>query len=107
MVNKNMPYTYGDSEIHMSNIDYMIPIDYPIGEVKLPNTTPESDNIAKIIAEKIIEDKSTIQIGVGSVPVSLTKYLYSFKDLGIHTEVFCDGVVDLYNKGIITGKYVF
>lgn len=105
MINKNMPYTYGDSEIHISNIDYLVNINDDIEEIKLPEITPESRIIAKYISEKLIEDKATIQIGVGSVIMALMENLYSFKDIGIHTEVFSDGLIPLYNKGIITGKY--
>ena len=108
-VNKYMPRTLGDSFIHINKITYIVECDEEIKELPQvdPNTTPEVlavfDKIGKNVAD-LIEDGSTLQMGIGAIPDSVMKYLYDKKDLGIHTEMFSDGIIDLVEAGVINGE---
>ena len=100
-VNPNMPRTLGDSFLHVSEIDAFVENDVPLLEFvqRAPN------NIAKAIGELIadlIENESTIQTGVGKIPNSVFPYLMNKTDLGIHTETFTEGLIDLIESGVIT-----
>jgi len=102
-VNPNMPRTLGDSFLHVSQIDAFVENDNPILEFQ---TDPPGDT-AKKIAEHVvdlIENGSTIQTGVGRIPSAVFPYLINKKDLGVHTEVFTEGIIDLIEAGIITCK---
>lgn len=102
-VNQQMPRTLGDSFIHISNIDYIVPVDYPLVEMPMggENGSEVIDKIAGYVAD-LIPDGATMQLGIGAIPDTMLKYLYEKKDLGIHTELFSDGVIDLVNAGILT-----
>jgi len=108
-VNRNMPRALGDSFIHINKITHIVEFDEPIRELPQvdPNTEPEVlavyDRIGKNVAN-LIEDGSTLQMGIGAIPDSVMKYLYDKKDLGIHTEMFSDGIVDLVEAGVINGE---
>ncbi|HMQ00100.1 MAG TPA: acetyl-CoA hydrolase/transferase C-terminal domain-containing protein [Cyclobacteriaceae bacterium] len=103
-VNKNMPRTHGDSQLHMSKIHYMVPHDSPIYEHP-PEPVDENElAIAKHVCE-LIEDGATLQMGIGSIPNAVLMGLNHHKDIGIHTEMFSDGIIPLVEKGVITGKY--
>ena len=102
-VNEQMPRTLGDSFIHVSRLDHVVPVDYPLTEL---GSMDENDpglvrRIAQHVAE-LIPDGATLQIGIGTVPNAVLNHLESKKDLGIHTEFFSDGVIDLIEAGIIT-----
>lgn len=102
-VNEQMPRTLGDSFIHVSRLNYIIPVNYPIAEMPMAEEGP-SDIVEKIaghIAE-LIPDGATMQLGIGAIPDAVLKFLYNKKDLGIHTELFSDGVIDLVNAGVLT-----
>ncbi|GAB4503454.1 MAG: acetyl-CoA hydrolase/transferase C-terminal domain-containing protein [Anaerolineales bacterium] len=102
-VNEQMPRTLGDSFIHVSRLNYIIPVNYPITEMPMAEEGP-SDIVEKIaghIAE-LIPDGATMQLGIGAIPDAVLKFLYNKKDLGIHTELFSDGVIDLVNAGVLT-----
>ncbi|MCD6425575.1 MAG: acetyl-CoA hydrolase/transferase family protein [Anaerolineales bacterium] len=102
-VNEQMPRTLGDTFIHVSNIDYIVPVDYKLPELAMGEGKPSEkvEKIAKYIAD-LIPDEATMQMGIGAVPDAVLKYLYDKKDLGIHTELFSDGVIDLVEAGVIT-----
>ncbi len=102
-VNEQMPRTLGDSFIHVSRINYIVPVDYPIPELAM-GEGGESETIEKIAAHiaGLIPDGATMQLGIGAIPDAVLKYLYDKKDLGIHTELFSDGVIDLVNAGVLT-----
>ena len=108
-INKHMPRVLGDSFIHINKINYLVEFDEPIKELPQvdPDTTPEVlavyDKIGKNVAD-LIEDGSTLQMGIGAIPDSVMKYLYDRKDLGIHTEMFSDGIIDLVEAGVINGE---
>jgi acetyl-CoA hydrolase len=102
-VNEQMPRTLGDSFIHVSKLTHIIHVNYPIPEMAMTEEG-ESETIEKIagfIAE-LIPDGATMQMGIGAIPDAVLKYLFDKKDLGIHTELFSDGVIDLVDAGVIT-----
>ncbi len=102
-VNEQMPRTLGDSFIHVSRLHHVIPVDYKISE--LPMGEGESSEVVQKIAgyiAELIPDGATMQMGIGTIPDAVLKFLFDKKDLGIHTELFSDGVIDLVNAGIIT-----
>jgi acyl-CoA hydrolase len=102
-VNPNMPRTLGESLIHISEVDYIVESNAPIPEIPIPSMTEEDKIIGCYIAE-MIEDGSTIQLGIGGLPNAVAHALKSKKDLGIHTEMVTDGMVDLIESGAVTGK---
>ncbi|MEH7504725.1 acetyl-CoA hydrolase/transferase C-terminal domain-containing protein [Neobacillus drentensis] len=101
-VNQQMPRTFGANQIHISQIEGYIPVDYPLHEVFPPPITDLDRRIASYITEQI-EDGSTIQSGIGAIPNAVISMLNSHKNLGIHTELLSDGVVDLVEAGIVNG----
>ncbi len=100
-VNEQMPRTLGDSFIHISQIDYLVPVDYPLPELKMGEPNELARQIAAHIAE-LIEDGSTLQMGIGAIPDAVLPFLRDKKDLGVHTELFSDGVIDLVEAGVLT-----
>lgn len=104
-VNKQMPRTHGDGVIHISEINYLIETNEPLPEVSYQNKVDETAlKIGKYCAE-LIEDGSTTQMGIGAIPDAVLSCLNNHKDLGIHTEMFSDGVIPLVEKGIITNNF--
>jgi len=108
-VNTEMPRSLGDSFIHINKIHHIVEHSEPIQELPQvdPNTTKEMlkiyDSIGKNTAE-LIEDGATLQMGIGAIPDSVMKYLRDSKNLGIHTEMFSDGLIDLVEEGIVNGE---
>jgi len=102
-VNEKMPRTLGDAFIHISRLNYIVPVDYPIPEMAMSDgePSPAIEKMAAYIAE-LIPDGATMQMGIGAVPDAVLKYLYDKKDLGVHTELFSDGVIDLVEAGVLT-----
>lgn len=102
-VNPQMPRTLGDAFIHVSKLDHVVPVDYKLPEVSMGEPTELSQRIGRHVA-KLIEDGSTLQMGIGAIPDGVLAHLEDKKDLGVHTELFSDGVVDLYEAGVITNE---
>ena len=102
-VNKQMPRTKV-SQIHISEIDYVVETDRSLVEIPLPKITSIEEKIGRNVAS-LVPDRANLQLGIGAIPDAVLKFLQEKKDLGIHTEMFSDGVVDLYEKGVITNKY--
>ncbi|HML24403.1 MAG TPA: acetyl-CoA hydrolase/transferase C-terminal domain-containing protein [Aggregatilinea sp.] len=102
-VNPRMPRTLGNSFIHVSKIDYVVEVDYPLPEVVMAVSSEEQDAIANHLAA-IIPDGATLQMGIGGIPDAVLKKLHNHKHLGVHTELFSDGVVDLVEAGVITNE---
>lgn len=102
-VNQQMPRTLGDAFIHVSRLNYIVPVDYPLPEMKMggEGTDEVTEKIAGHIAE-LIPDGATMQLGIGAIPDAVLKYLYHKKDLGVHSELFSDGVIDLVDAGVVT-----
>ncbi|MEW6093100.1 MAG: acetyl-CoA hydrolase/transferase C-terminal domain-containing protein [Chloroflexota bacterium] len=101
-VNEQMPRTLGDSFIHVSRLTHIVNVDYPIVEMPMAE---EGDVTARRIAENIAElipDGATMQMGIGSIPDAVLGYLFHKKDLGIHSELISDGVIDLVEAGVVT-----
>ncbi|RUA11405.1 MAG: 4-hydroxybutyrate CoA-transferase [Flavobacteriia bacterium] len=103
-INPQMPRTHGDGIIHISELDSFVEVDEPIHAVKIPQITNIEDMIGSYIAE-LIEDRSTLQMGIGNIPNAVLQKLGNHKDLGLHTEMFSDGVIDLILKDVINGNY--
>lgn len=103
-VNEHMPRAHGDGIIHISNIDAMVEGNIPLPEIPRPVVTDVERQIGQNVAS-LIEDRATLQMGIGAIPDATLSFLGNHKDLGIHTEMFSDGVLDLYKKGVITGEY--
>jgi 4-hydroxybutyrate CoA-transferase len=102
-VNQQMPRTLGDSFIHVSRISHIVPVNYPIPEMAMAEegNMDVVEKIAGFIAE-LIPDGATMQLGIGAIPDAVLKYLHSKKDLGVHSELFSDGVIELVNQGVLT-----
>jgi acyl-CoA hydrolase len=103
-VNPQMPRTFGDGIIHVSEIDYLVEVDVPIYAHEEAPFSKEEEKIGKYVAS-LIEDRSTLQMGIGSIPNAALAQLTNHKDLGIHSEMFSDGVIDLIETGVITCNY--
>jgi len=100
-INPNMPRTLGDSFIHIDDIDAFTVTNHDIIEFSYDEPDDVANRIAKFVAS-LIEDESTIQMGIGQIPNAVTKYLEDKKDLGVHSEVFSDGIINLVDKGVVT-----
>lgn len=103
-VNPQMPRTFGDSIIHISRIDYAVEVDAPIHLQHAVTVSETEGQIGKFVAS-LIDDKSTLQMGIGSIPNAVLANLGNHKDLGLHTEMFSDGVINLIEKGIVNCRY--
>lgn len=104
-VNPQVPRTHGDGLIHTDTFHAMVRHDEPLQEVSFGGETSEAEmKIGQFIAG-LIEDRSTLQLGIGTIPDAVLKSLYSHKDLGVHTEMFSDGIIDLVEKDIINNRY--
>jgi len=104
LVNRRMPRSLGDSFIHVSRLSRVVEIDRPIAE--LPQVT-EVGEVARAIGRRVadlIESGSTLQMGIGEIPDAVLLFLEGKRDLGIHTEMFSDGVVELFERGVVTGE---
>ena len=100
-VNEQMPRTLGNSFIHVSKLTHIVPVNYPL--IELPQGTP--GDLEKAIGSHIAEmipDGATLQLGIGAIPDGVLYYLQDKRDLGIHSELFSDGVVDLVEMGVVT-----
>lgn len=101
-INKNMPRSMGDALIPMSMIDIFTEDNAPLIEGHFAQPSPEEAQIGKYVAE-LIEDGATLQMGIGSIPNAVLSQLGNHKNLGVHTEMFADGVLNLVRKGVING----
>ena len=104
LVNRRMPRSLGDSFIHVSRLTHVVEIDRPL--VELPQCT-EVGEVARAIGRNVaglIENGSTLQMGIGEIPDAVLLFLKDKRDLGVHTEMFSDGVVELFEAGVITGE---
>lgn len=102
-VNSQMPRVLGDCFIHVRDIDLMVPSDRPILEAPRREPDELARNIARHIAS-LVEDGATLQLGIGTIPDAVAGFLDEFKNLGIHTEMFSDGIIPLVEKGVITNS---
>ena len=103
-VNPRMPRTFGDGILPISKIDYLVEVDTPIYCHEEVSFSKEEEKIGQYIAS-LIEDRSTLQLGIGSIPNAALSQLKNHKDLGLHSEMFSDGVIDLIQSGVINCQY--
>ncbi len=102
-INENLPYTYGDTLVHINDVDHVVENNFDLPVLGSIPSEPWQETIGGYIAE-MIEDGSTLQLGIGGIPNAITPYLTARRDLGIHTEMFVDGFLDLIDAGAISGK---
>ncbi|XP_026272535.1 4-hydroxybutyrate coenzyme A transferase [Frankliniella occidentalis] len=103
-INPHMPRTFGDAQVHISHFDYAVNVDSPLPEHGGKPASPEEVQIGKLIAENLVEDGATLQMGIGNIPDSVLSQLGNHKDLGVHSEMFSGGLVDLVAKGAVTNN---
>jgi 4-hydroxybutyrate CoA-transferase len=100
-VNRQMPRTLGDCFIHVSRLNHVVEVDYPLPEAPQGGSSERHLQVGQHIAE-MIPDGATLQMGIGNIPDAVLKNLSNHKDLGVHTELFSDGVIDMVEAGVIT-----
>ncbi len=104
-VNPQMPRTHGDGMIHINEINTLVEVDEPLPEVDYHKQVTDCERAIGRNVASLIDDRSTLQMGIGTIPDAVLECLSNHKDLGVHTEMFSDGVVELLKKDIITNKY--
>lgn len=102
-VNKNIPRTHGDGLIHIGNIDHLVKCNEPVQELISGELSETELAIGRNIAE-LVDDGATLQMGIGNIPNAVLECLGNHKDLGIHTEMFSDGVLSLVERGVVNGS---
>ncbi len=104
LVNRRMPRSLGDSFIHVSRLTHVVEVDRPVIELA---QSGEAGDVAKAIGQHVadlIDDGATLQMGIGEIPDAVLLFLKGKKHLGVHTEMFSDGVVAAFEQGVITGE---
>jgi acyl-CoA hydrolase len=101
-VNPYMPRTFGENSLHLSQVVGWTEADYPLVEAATPSVTDRDRHIAALVAERV-PDGATIQAGIGAIPNAILGLLHGHRDLGLHTELISDGVMDLFESGALTG----
>ncbi|XP_067140541.1 4-hydroxybutyrate coenzyme A transferase-like [Centruroides vittatus] len=104
-VNSHQIKTFGDSQVHVNRFDFLVEGHHELPELQMKLFTKEDLKIGKLIADNLVDDGATLQTGIGSIPDAVLASLKNHRSLGIHTEMFSDGVVDLFNSGVITNEY--
>jgi len=102
-VNPKMPRVHGDGVLHVSEINVLVEVDCSLPESQLPGLNSAEEQIGKNIAE-LIDDGATLQMGIGSIPNAVLKFLTNHKDLGMHTEMWSDGALELIERGVINNR---
>ncbi len=100
-VNKQMPRTHGRSFVHVSKLNYIVESDRPLPELISAQSTAEDQAIGRHVAT-LVEDQATIQLGIGAIPNAVLSHLTAKRDLGVHSEMLSDGIVDLIELGVVT-----
>ncbi|MFA7418020.1 MAG: acetyl-CoA hydrolase/transferase C-terminal domain-containing protein [Acholeplasma sp.] len=101
-INPNFPRTFGDNTINISQVDYIIESNYPVPSIENSEPNEKDLVIGRLIADEI-PDGATLQLGIGGIPNAVAASLKGKKDLGIHTEMFTNGMMDLIKDGTVTG----
>jgi len=102
-INPNVPRTHGDGFIHFGEIDFAVEVNTPIHEITPRPFGQAEEKIGRYIAE-MVDDGSTLQMGIGAIPDAVLSQLTNHQRLGVHTEMFSDGLIDLVEKGVVTGE---
>jgi acyl-CoA hydrolase len=103
-VNPRMPRTWGDSFVHVNDIDWLVPCEEPLVEALPRIKDNEVSRRIGLYVSQLVDDGATLQIGFGNLPNAILKYLDGKKDLGIHTQLITDGLLPLFEKNVITNK---
>lgn len=101
-VNEHMPRVFGDSQIHISEVDVVVENHTELMELPPPPPKPEDDEVGRLVAQ-IVPDGAVLQLGIGTLPNAICPHLMDHKDLGIHSELFGPGMKDLIEAGVVTG----
>jgi acyl-CoA hydrolase len=104
-VNPQMPRTHGDGIIHVNDINSFVQVNEALPEVRYSIKLDQISTVIGKYCAELIEDGSTLQMGIGTIPDAVLSFLTNHKDLGIHTEMFSDGVIPLVDRGVITNKF--
>lgn len=104
-VNPNVPRTHGDALIHSSRFHSIVYCEDPLQELKLSGKTDAAEGKIGEYVAGLVENRNTIQMGIGSIPDAVLRSLINHKDLGVHTEMCSDGIIDLFEKDVINNKY--
>ena len=102
-VNEQMPRTFGDSFVHVNDINVVVEANHPLPEMKKPVITETHNAIGRNVAS-LIEDGSVLQTGIGGIPDAVLSMLMDRRGLGVHSEMFSDGIIPLIEAGVITGE---
>jgi acyl-CoA hydrolase len=102
-VNPNMPRTLGNGFLYVYDIDVLVPTDAPLIEVQVPEPNAETRQIGEYVAA-LVEDGSTVEFGIGAIPQAVMPFLMEKKNLGIHTEMFTDSIIELIESGAVNGS---
>ncbi len=102
VINPRLPRTFGPCRLHVDQVHVFVEMEAPLPELPAPHERAEADAIARLVAE-LVPDGATLQLGIGSIPDHVLGFLRDRRDLGVHTEMLSDGVVDLMQAGVITG----
>ncbi|HET9430568.1 MAG TPA: 4-hydroxybutyrate CoA-transferase, partial [Chitinophagaceae bacterium] len=105
LVNPNVPRTHGDGLIHSIRFDSMVYTEEPLFETRFGDKLTDLEMKIGALVASLIEDRSTLQMGIGCIPDAVLRLLTNHKDLGIHTEMCSDGIIDLVEKDVINNKY--
>jgi acyl-CoA hydrolase len=101
-VNRQMPRTFGENQLHVSDVAGWCEADYPLIELPAPASRDADRRIAELVAERI-PDGATLQVGIGAIPDHVLSLLTEHRELGVHSELVSDGIADLVEVGAITG----
>lgn len=101
--NDRMPYIGGDNLIHVSKLTHIVETSVPILELPLPKIGETEKKLGEYVAS-LVEDGSTLQLGIGAIPDAVLMFLKDKKDLGVHSEMFSDGLIDLVELGVVNGS---
>ncbi len=102
-VNENVPWIFGETQVHMNQVDYIVEYTADIPSIPILEPSETETRIAEHIAE-LVPDEATLQIGIGGIPNAVAKLLNTKRDLGIHTEMFTESMIDLFEAGVITNR---
>jgi acetyl-CoA hydrolase len=102
-INPQMPRVWGNSFIHLSQITHCVPVDHPLPQMAQSDPSPLYKQIGSYIAD-LIRDGDTLQMGIGAIPDAVLHFLDDKHDLGVHSEMFSDGIIKLVEQGVITGR---
>lgn len=103
-VNPKMPRTHGNATIHVHELDVLVPVDDDLVEYRSPEPTDATHRIGEFVAG-LVEDGSTLEVGIGRIPHAIIQQLKDKRDLGIHTEMFTDSMIELVEAGVVTGRH--